>query len=257
MKLQLWRNATLLLNNNDVNILIDPMLGDKGSLGKFPMTDSELLNPLVDLPFSHEELVQKLEKVDAVVITHLHPDHWDSKAIELIDKNMPILCPSVISEQIAEQGFRNVIPISDHLHWNAMDIFITKGQHGTGEIGEKMGVVNGFVFKTANQSVYIVGDSIWYDDIAEEIDRYQPEHIIVAGGAATFSVGDPIIMTSEDIIKVCRYAPEALVWVSHLEAVSHCKEDRKYIEEKIVKEGLADQCFILKDGEEITLEFKS
>ncbi|WP_223600620.1 MBL fold metallo-hydrolase [Chryseobacterium sp. GVT01B] len=254
MKLQLWRNATLLLNIDGISILVDPMLGEKGSLGKFPMVDNKLLNPLVDLPFSKEELNQKLEKIDAVAVTHLHPDHWDTAAIELLDKNIPIICSDVISEQITEQGFTNVFVVNNKLQWRNTEISITKGQHGTGEIGEKMGIVNGFVFKADNKSVYIAGDSIWYDEIAKEIDKHQPQHIIVAGGAATFSVGDPIIMTSEDIIKVCDYAPESTVWVTHLEAVSHCKEDRNFIQKKIIEKGYENQCFILKDGEEVNLK---
>ncbi|WP_284463781.1 MBL fold metallo-hydrolase [Chryseobacterium sp.] len=253
MKLQLWRNATLLLNIDGTSILVDPMLGEKGSLGKFPMTDNELLNPLVDLPFSREELIERLDKIDAVAITHLHPDHWDAQAVQLIDKATPILCPESISDQIIQQGFKNVISIKDQILWKDIDISITKGQHGTGEIGEKMGAVNGFVFKKDNQSVYIVGDSIWYNDIAEEIDKHEPQHIIVAGGAATFSIGDPIIMTSEDILKVCKHAPKAMIWVTHLEAVSHCKENRAFIETKIKEKGYESQCFILKDGEETEL----
>ncbi|WP_250254153.1 MBL fold metallo-hydrolase [Chryseobacterium sp. Marseille-Q3244] len=253
MKLQLWRNATLLLTIGDLSILVDPMLGKKGSLGKFPMTDNELLNPLLDLPFSREDLIKKLQMVDAVAITHLHPDHWDSAAIEMIDKQTVILCPSVISNQIKKQGFQNIIAVNEQLLWNNIDISITKGQHGTGEIGDKMGVVNGFVLKKDNQSVYIVGDSIWYDGIAKEIEKHEPRHIIVAGGAATFSVGDPIIMTSEDIFKVCEHAPEAKVWVTHLEAVSHCKEDRAFIQEKIYEKEYENQCFIPEDGEEINL----
>lgn len=255
MKLQLWRNATLLLNIDGISILIDPMLGKKGSLGQFPMTDNELLNPLVDLPFNQEELIEKLQTIDAVAITHLHPDHWDAAAIELIDKKTVILCPAAISSQIEKQGFHNVIAIEDHVLWNTIDISITKGQHGTGEIGDKMGPVNGFVFKKDSQSVYIVGDSIWYDDIAKEINKHQPQHIVVAGGTARFSIGDPIIMTSEDIIKVCEYAPEAKILVTHLEAVSHCKENRKFIQETIDKKGYTHQCFIPNDGEEIHLSF--
>ncbi|MGE8553227.1 MAG: MBL fold metallo-hydrolase [Chryseobacterium jejuense] len=251
MKLQLWRNATLLLNIDEVSILIDPMLGKKGSLGQFPMTDNELLNPLVDLPFTQDELIKKLETLDAVAITHLHPDHWDVAAIELIDKKTTILCPAIISDQIQKLGFQNVIVIEDHLLWNDIDISITEGQHGTGEIGDKMGTVNGFVFKKNNQSIYIVGDSIWYKGIEEEINTHQPQHIIVAGGAATFSIGDPIIMTSEDIIKVCEYAPQSKIWVTHLEAVSHFKEDRTFIQKKINEKGYENQCFIPKDGEEI------
>ncbi|AZA76593.1 MBL fold metallo-hydrolase [Chryseobacterium sp. G0186] len=255
MKLQLWRNATLLLNIDGSSILVDPMLGEKGSLGKFPMTDNELLNPLVDLPFKTEELIEKLDQIDAVVITHLHPDHWDVRAVELIDKTTTILCPDIIADEIAQQGFQNIVSIHEHIRWKNMDISITKGQHGTGEIGEKMGTVNGFVFKTDHQSVYIVGDSIWYDDIAKEIDRHQPQHIIVAGGAATFSVGEPIIMTSEDILNVCKHAPKAKVWVTHLEAVSHCKENREFIQSAINSKGYESQCFIPKDGEEVTLSF--
>ncbi|WPO93249.1 MBL fold metallo-hydrolase [Chryseobacterium sp. HR92] len=255
MKLQLWRNATLLLNIDGISILVDPMLGEKGFMGKIPMTDSELLNPLVDLPFNKEELNKKLRGIDAVAVTHLHPDHWDATAIELLNKNIPIICSEAISEQIKAQGFTSVVTVNNQLQWNNIEISTTKGQHGTGEIGEKMGIVNGFVFKTGNKSVYIAGDTIWYDEIAQEIAQHQPQHIIVAGGAATFSVGDPIIMTSEDIIKVCKYAPESTVWVTHLEAVSHCREDRQFIQAKINENGLEKRCFVLNDGEELDLHF--
>ncbi|RLJ32593.1 L-ascorbate metabolism protein UlaG (beta-lactamase superfamily) [Chryseobacterium sp. 7] len=255
MKLQLWRNATLLLNIDGISILVDPMLGEKGSMGKMPMTESELLNPLVDLPFSREELKKKLEGIDAVAVTHLHPDHWDADAVELLDKNIPVICSEVIADHIAEQGFTNILIVNDHLQWKNIEISTTKGQHGTGEIGEKMGIVNGFVFKKEDKSVYIAGDTIWYDEIAQELNKHQPQHIIVAGGAATFSVGDPIIMTSENIKKVCEYAPESTVWVTHLEAVSHCREDRKFIQDKIRESGLENRCFILDDGQEVELHF--
>lgn len=253
MKLELWRNATLLLQIGGKKILIDPMLGEKGFLGKFPMTDNELENPLVDLPFSEEELKDKLITIDAVAVTHLHPDHWDAKAIELLDKNIPVICPEIISEQIAQSGFKNIISIKDSIIWENISISITEGEHGTGEIGEKMGKVNGFVFKTEDKSIYIVGDSIWYDGIAAEIDRHKPQHIVVAGGAATFVVGDPIIMTSEDIIKLGEYAPNATVLVTHLEAVSHCKENREYIQKKINENGLENRCLVLQDGMEYSL----
>lgn len=254
MKLQLWRNATLLLHINGLNILIDPMLGEKGSLGKFPMVDNDLLNPLVDLPFNEEELNQKLKTIDAVAVTHLHPDHWDPKAIELLDKNLPILCPEAIVEQISQAGFHNIMAFNDKIQFKDIEISLTKGHHGTGEIEGKMGLVNGFIFKNSEQTIYIVGDSIWCEEVAQAIDKYEPQNIIVAGGAATFIIGDPIVMTSEDIKKVCEYAPNSTVWVTHLETVSHSKEDRKFTLEKIHENGLEKRCFVLNDGEEVEFE---
>ena len=79
------------------------------------MTDNELLNPLTDLPFNRKELINKLAETDAVAVTHLHPDHWDTQAIQLIDKRKPILCPEMIADQITQQGFENVIPIHTHI----------------------------------------------------------------------------------------------------------------------------------------------
>ncbi|UKB86226.1 hypothetical protein LF887_11520 [Chryseobacterium sp. MEBOG06] len=60
-------------------------------------------------------------------------------------------------------------------------------------------------------------------------------------------------MTAKDIIEVCKYSPEATIWVTQLKALSHCKEDRNYIQNKINEKGFEKRCFILKDGEEVVL----
>ncbi len=53
----------------------------------FPGTArSELRNPLVELPFSRDKIVD----VDAVIVTHTHDDHWDAAAIAAIPKTLPV-----------------------------------------------------------------------------------------------------------------------------------------------------------------------
>lgn len=147
MKLQLWRNATLQLEIHDTTFLIDPMLGAKGSFGAFPWTDDSRANPLVDLPFPAEELNAKLGGIDAVFVSHLHPDHWDAAAVELLDKNTFILCPATIAETIASYGFLNILELPHQHHFGDIGLHLTHGQHGTGEIGQKMGPVNGVVLR--------------------------------------------------------------------------------------------------------------
>jgi L-ascorbate metabolism protein UlaG (beta-lactamase superfamily) len=42
---------------------------------------------LVDLPLSIKEIIKG---IDAVIVTHLHEDHWDKYASKSIPKSIPI-----------------------------------------------------------------------------------------------------------------------------------------------------------------------
>ncbi|MEQ8705831.1 MAG: MBL fold metallo-hydrolase [Phaeodactylibacter sp.] len=233
--------------------LIDPMLGRKGSFGVFPWTDDERANPLVELPFSDEELSRKLDGVDAVFVSHLHPDHWDEAAVKRIDKTTPVICPGGIAKAIASYGFQNILELHHLLNFEGINLHLANGQHGTGEIGEKMGPVNGILFEHQGHSVYIAGDTIWCQPVREVIDAHRPQHIIVAGGAATFAIGQPVTMTAQDIKALAAYAPSSKVCITHLEAVSPCKENRTFLMAFLRSNSLHEQCRVLEDGEEVEL----
>lgn len=222
MKLQLLRNATQVLTINDKQILIDPMLGEKGAYDTIIMTDNGLRNPLVDLPVSPLEVVKEM---DAVLLTHLHNDHWDAVARELLPKDIPLFCQAGDEEKVREAGFTNVLPIEDFVEWQGITIHRTSGRHGTGEIGTLMGKVSGYVI----DDLYIAGDTIWCEEVKNAIDRFQPKHIVLNGGAAQFVKGDPIVMSISDIQKVRAYVPDAQLIIVHLEAVNHSKETRAQI----------------------------
>ena len=253
MKIQLWRNATVLLNINGVKLLIDPMLGAKGSFGVFPWTNDTRLNPLIDLPFSETELNAFLFELDAVLVTHLHPDHWDETAVHKLDKNLPVICPQHIAGVISGYGFQEVVALETLVSFKNILIQLTKGKHGRGEIGEKMGVVNGFVFSSSEESIYFAGDTILCEDVVEAIEHHSPDTIVVAGGAATFAIGDPVTMTSKNILELCVQFPNLKIVVTHLQAVSPCCEGRAFVKKQITKNGFLKRCFIPEDGEVIGL----
>jgi L-ascorbate metabolism protein UlaG (beta-lactamase superfamily) len=249
MKLQLLRNATQILSVNGKNILIDPMFAAKDTFDPLPAAPGTPRAPLVDLPVNDDELLKLITKIDAVLLTHIHFDHWDKKAQELLPKNIPLFCQPANTETILGQGFINVIPVNDQITWNEISINRTGGRHGTGEVGERMGIVSGYYIKHQNDAVYIAGDTIWCDEVKRAIDQFNPSRIVVNGGAARFATGDPIVMNIEDVIKVCQYALLAKIYVVHLEAVSHGTESREQIKAALQTNGLTTQCFIPNDGE--------
>jgi L-ascorbate metabolism protein UlaG (beta-lactamase superfamily) len=73
LKLRLIRHATLWLQYAEVNFLIDPMFADAWVNPPIINSTNDRRNPLVPLPMA----IDDLHCPDAVLVTHLHRDHWD------------------------------------------------------------------------------------------------------------------------------------------------------------------------------------
>lgn len=148
---------------------------------------------------------------------------------------------------IQTQGFTRVQPIETNFIWNDISIHRTNGQHGTGEIGQKMGTVSGFVLTYGEQRLYITGDTIWCSDVEDAITTHLPTHIIVNGGGAQFVQGDPITMTINDVLAVAQFT-EAPIQVVHLETVNHCYQRRPDFKAAIEANNLQAQISVPDDG---------
>ncbi len=205
--------------------------------------------PLVNLPVDSHELNKIITEVDAVVITHLHRDHWDEAAQNLIPKNKPVFCQPVDADKIKEQGFLNVIPIDESLNWKGITITRTKGQHGLGEIGEKMGEVSGFVFTHENQGIYVAGDTVWCEEVTAALQQHKPDITIVNAGGAQFLTGGPITMTPADILKVQETLPSTQIIAVHMDTVNHCLVKRTDLRKVLSEKNLTTKILIPDDGQ--------
>jgi len=247
------RHATLVLQLGKLKILVDPMLSDKDALDPVQNCENNLRIPMVDLPIDKTGMSAVLKEVDAVAVTHLHRDHWDSAAQQWIDKDKLIFCQPDDAEKIRMQGFRNVQPIDQCFIWNGITINRTNGQHGTGEIGKKMGAVSGFVFTLNNQSYYIAGDTIWCDEVAAALGKFNPGTIVLNAGAAQFLTGDPITMSAADIIRVHEKMPASKIIAVHMDTVNHCLLKRTGLKKALEQRGVDSGVIIPADGERIMI----
>jgi L-ascorbate metabolism protein UlaG (beta-lactamase superfamily) len=246
MKLQLIRHATLWLQYSGVKFLIDPMLSDAKVNPPIVNSTNDRRNPLVPLPFAiHDDL-----HPDAVLVTHLHRDHWDEAAAMVLSKSTPILCQPDDDITIASSGFSSVTTINETITFKGVTIIRTSGQHGTGDIGKKMGQVSGYVLQSDGQpTLYIAGDTIWCDDVMKALDELRPDMTVVNAGGARFTVGDPITMDADDVVNLCRYAPYTKVVAVHMDTINHCLITRADLYSRLVDEGLLDQVMIPADGD--------
>ncbi len=251
--IRLLRHATLIIRIGKLNILVDPMLSAKDEMDPVQNCGNDIRIPMADLPVTKEELNTLLTEADAIVITHTHRDHWDAAAQTLIGKNKLIFCQPSDAEKIKSQGFLNVQPIEDQFAWKDITISRTRGQHGTGEIGKKMGEVSGFVFKTRKQTIYVAGDTIWCNDVQEAIHKHTPDITIVNAGGARFLTGDAITMTPDDIINVYEAGPSSKIIAVHMDTVNHCFIKRSDLKKILAEKNLLSTISIPADGELIHL----
>lgn len=228
-QVQLIRHATLLIEINHKRILLDPMLSEKEAMDPVQQAGNQFRIPMTDLPFDADTLSSILDTLDAVFVTHLHRDHWDTKAIALLDKSIPLFCQPGDEITLSGQGFTNVTPIHTSIEWEGIRIFRTDGRHGTGEIGKKMGKVSGFVFRYNENSLYVAGNTIFCEEVRQALETWHPQTIVLNAGGAQFLTGGPITMTPADVEQVRQLAPESQILCVHMDTINHCLVTREQL----------------------------
>ena len=238
MKIHQIRNATIIVTYNDKRFLIDPWLMPKDFMPGFEgAMNSEVRQPRVDLPIS----IDKIVDVDAVILTHFHPDHFDEFAVKALDKNIPFFVQNETDFNIIKNfGFSDVRLISESgTDFEGITLYKTQCQHGRREVVkpmcEQIGMpydAMGIVFKSgAEKTLYVAGDTIWCNEVRSAIDKFNPEIIVINACGATVLVGEGerLIMDIEDTKAISNYAKNSTIIVSHMDTVSHLTVTREDI----------------------------
>ena len=256
MKITQVRNATIIVEyNNNTKFLIDPWLMPKDYMPGFDTAiNSEIRQPRVELPFEIEKIVD----VDAVIITHIHPDHWDEFAENALDKNIKVFVQSIIDKDyVITKGFTNVEIIQESgTEYNGITLYKTGTQHGKREIikplCDSIGLpydAMGVVFKSNDEkTLYIAGDTIWCEEVKAALEKYSPDVIVVNACAATVLNGERLIMNIDDVKEVLQHAPNSIVIASHMDTVSHLSVTRNDLKGFKNKNNI-DNLLIPEDGE--------
>lgn len=248
MQIQLIRNATLRMTYAGRLILIDPYLADKHSLPSFRGVSP---NPMVDLPCRPAAVIDRAEMV---IVSHLHADHFDPDAQEMLPKDLPLYCQPGDEETIASKGFTDVTPVETRVDREGITITRTPAQHGSGHVLALMGNASGFVFEADGEpTVYWTGDTILVDAVADVIARVQPDVIITHSCGAVWD-DVLIVMDAAQTIAVCQAAPDALIIATHMEALDHATVSRADLRTTADDAGIStDSLRIPADGETVNV----
>ncbi|THB74632.1 MAG: MBL fold metallo-hydrolase [Desulfobacteraceae bacterium] len=246
MKFQLIRNATFKITYAGMVILTDPMLSEKHCIESFAGHEK---NPTVDLPMPIDEI---MADIDLVLVSHLHQDHFDHIARQVLPKDLPLYCQPGDDVKLKEFGFQSVTAIDTSIDWGALTLTRTGGAHGTGEWLKILGKVSGFILKSPDEPcVYWTGDTIFNDEVREVISSVSPDVIITHSCGAALKDSGPIIMDARQTIDTCMAAPNARIIVTHMDALDHAMDTRNDIKAMAAEQGISDDRLIIPDDGQI------
>jgi len=262
MKIHHLRSATFIIESGDKFILIDPMLGKKGSMPPFSVIKAKAAkNPTVEMPDNADSL---LSKVTHTLITHSqtfgikalqHGDHLDPAGEAFLSsRGIPVATPAKDKAYLEKYGLTVNWGIED---WQTVDFLGGKltaipAQHGHGWIHKVMANGVGFFLELPNEpSIFISGDTVLTNDVKRALTELKPDIAVVAAGRARMDVGQPLLMSTDEVMEFIRLSPNKVI-ANHMEALNHCAVTRPILKQSVDKNGLSEKVLIPADGE--TLE---
>ena len=255
------RNATFIIESKERFILVDPMLGAKGSLPPFSRIKHKAQhNPLVELPSTAKGL---LSKVTHTLITHsqkwgiealTHTDHFDSAGKNFLQKNqVPV---ATLKNDTPYMKKHNINVTTKLTYWDKkpfLDGYITAvpAKHGHGFIHKVMANGAGLFLELPNEpSLYISGDTVLTSDVKKALKTFSPDITVVAAGNASIDVGGDILMPIEEVLEFIQLSPKKVI-ANHLEALNHCPITRSQLKSELTKAKLLEKVSLTNDGESL------
>ena len=102
----------------------------------------------------------------------------------------------------------------------------------------------GFVLeREGEEAVYLSGDTVWYEGVAEVAARFRVRTaVLFLGAARVAAVGDwPLTFTAEGAVEAARAFFGATIVPLHFEGWAHFSESRAQVERAFAAAGLASR----------------
>ncbi len=253
-------NATMVLRYGDLTLLTDPNFlhqGQRAYLGH-GLTSKRLTEPALR--------VEDLPDLDAVLLSHLHGDHWDRVAQRGLDHDVPIVTTPHASKRLQSRGFPRATGLrtwgSQTLTRNRTMLRITAmpGRHGPVLAQRLLPPVMGSMLEfgpldgTVALRLYISGDTVVIDDLAEIPSRYPAiDTGVFHLGGTTLPGGMIVTMDGRqgaDLLELVK--PRTVVPV-HFDDYGVMKSPLSDFRAEVERRGLGDRVRYVDRGQTISL----
>jgi L-ascorbate metabolism protein UlaG (beta-lactamase superfamily) len=204
--------------------------------------------------------VTDLGHLDAVLLSHDHHfDNLDGAGRRLLETADRVI---TTGDAVARLGGKAVALVP----WQSLDVPTSEGgtlrvtgtpaRHGPAHMDR--GPVIGFVLEPSDQpglTVYVSGDTVWYEGVAEVAQRFPVTVAMLFMGAARVEAVGPwhLTFTANEGVEATLAFRDATIVPLHFEGWEHFSESRADIERAFAEAGITPRIVWLTRGRPVTL----
>jgi L-ascorbate metabolism protein UlaG (beta-lactamase superfamily) len=203
--------------------------------------------------------VADVGKLDAVLLSHdQHADNLDNSGRDLL-RTAPRVFTTVVGAKRLEGNAEGLSP------WQSVDlskdgksvrITAAPARHGPAGIEPLAGDVIGFVLTSndpADESVYITGDTVWYEGVAEVARRFKAGIVLLFAGSAQTRGPFHLTMDTNDAIETAAAFPDAMIVPVHYEGWAHFRQSGDDLQKAFKALGFDKRLRMLEPGVPATI----
>ncbi|TDN97107.1 MBL fold metallo-hydrolase [Sunxiuqinia elliptica] len=242
---------TVIIELAGLRIMTDPTLDPAGVYDLGHITLEKYKDPAdVDV-----------DKIDLVLLSHdQHQDNLDDAGRELLTRT-PKVYTTVIGADRLGGGIIGLNPWeTDRIQTpdgSELTITATPARHGPAGIEKITGEVIGFLLSVKgkqNLELYITGDTVYYEGVAEVAKRFNPSHVFIFAGAAQPKGAFHVTMSVNDGIDTAFKFPEAMIIPLHHDGWKHYTQTGDDLKHSFAAVGIDDRLSLLQIGVETEMQ---
>jgi L-ascorbate metabolism protein UlaG (beta-lactamase superfamily) len=247
----LMGGPTLLIELAGFRILTDPTFDPPERYDVGGATLTKIAGPA--LPFD------SLRPINAVLLSHDH--HVDNR-----DKAGRSFLPTAERVYTTTAGAQRLGGNATGLRpWEERQLEGVEGsrlyltaapaRHGPPGVEKLAGDVIGFLLgvEKPGDAVYVTGDTVWYEGVAEVARRYDPRVVVLFAGSAKPRGPFHLTMDSNDALETAKAFPNATILPVHTDDWTHFTENAADLAAAFSKLGQAQRLAIPRKGEPLEI----
>lgn len=245
--LTLIGGPTLLIELGGVRVLTDPTFDPPGDYASGTLTLHKSAGPALT--------ANQVGAVDAVLLSHdQHADNLDPSGRVFLGRADVTLSTPIAASRLGGNG-KGLVPWQTTeltgSDGSRLHVTATPARHGPVGIEPIAGDVTGFLLGVGEpgDAIYVTGDTVWFEGVAEVARRYRPAIVVLFAGSAKTRGAFHLTMDSNDAIEAAHAFPQAQIVAIHTDGWAHFSENGTELQNAFKALGLGERLHSLVPGE--------